>query len=436
MAAAVYLFLNLGLFYFAFLINSGAMIVCGLVMAALFLFFFISGLVSARKTHILLSMKDGQLDMTIQKTGILPLTSLKFVFSFLYDQSPEGQEVKGRICFPKGESHAVYPLSIPYSGSGRITADRLKVSDLSGLFSFRRELIERLAREYRVVILAKDTGRVEEFRAFGCEFREIPVEAHGINPLKELQLLSLFKKLLRELKPDIVLTYTIKPNVYAGMACASLGIPYVANITGLGTAVENGGMMQKLTLALYKRGLRKAQMVFFQNQENQRFLLERGIVKGRYDLLPGSGVNLSRYQVLPYPQGETEDFVFIGRLIKEKGIDLELVKKDQNMTDVDDFDFICHIAFNQKPLTRRERAENVKKRDIFGKYGDAAREVINALLDKYAELGIYDIESTEILKQNPFTKYGKPARIAALFGGNDKYRQALREIESELYRVA
>ncbi len=123
-------------------------------------------------------------------------------------------------------------------------------------------------------------------------------------------------------------------------------------------------------------------------------------------------------------------------MLKDKGIDLELIKKDQNMTDVDDFDFICHIAFNQKPLTRRERAKNVKKRDIFGKYGEAAREVINALLDKYAELGIYDIESTEILKQNPFTKYGKPARIAALFGGSDKYRAALKELEKELYRVA
>lgn len=126
----------------------------------------------------------------------------------------------------------------------------------------------------------------------------------------------------------------------------------------------------------------------------------------------------------------------IRNMLKEKGIDLELIKKDQNMTDVDDFDFICHIAFNQKPLTRRERAENVKKRDIFGKYGEAAREVINALLDKYAELGIYDIESTEILKQNPFTKYGKPARIAALFGGSDKYRAALKELENELYKVA
>lgn len=126
----------------------------------------------------------------------------------------------------------------------------------------------------------------------------------------------------------------------------------------------------------------------------------------------------------------------IRNMLKEKGIDLELIKKDQNMTDVDDFDFICHIAFNQKPLTRCERAENVKKRDIFGKYGEAAKEVINALLDKYAELGIYDIESTEILKQNPFTKYGKPSRIAALFGGNDKYRMALRELENELYKIA
>lgn len=123
----------------------------------------------------------------------------------------------------------------------------------------------------------------------------------------------------------------------------------------------------------------------------------------------------------------------IRNMLKEKGIDLELIKKDQNMTDVDDFDFICHIAFDQKPLTRRERVNNVKKRGLFGKYGEAAKEVINALLDKYAEFGIYDIESTEILKQNPFTKYGKPARIAALFGGNENYRQAIRELEKEIY---
>ena len=123
-------------------------------------------------------------------------------------------------------------------------------------------------------------------------------------------------------------------------------------------------------------------------------------------------------------------------MLKEKGIDIDLVKKGQNMDDVDDFDFICHIAFNQKPLTRRERANNVKKRDVFGKYSAAAREIIDALLDKYAELGIYDIESTEILKQTPFTKYGKPSRIASIFGGNIQYREALQLITKELYKAA
>ena len=123
----------------------------------------------------------------------------------------------------------------------------------------------------------------------------------------------------------------------------------------------------------------------------------------------------------------------IRNMLKDFGIDLELIKKDQNMSDVDDFDFICHIAFNQKPLTRRERAENVKQRDLFGKYGEAAKEVINALLDKYAEIGIYDLESTTILTQKPFTNYGKPSRIAALFGGNDKYYEAIKELENALY---
>lgn len=130
---------------------------------------------------------------------------------------------------------------------------------------------------------------------------------------------------------------------------------------------------------------------------------------------------------------EQKKSVIRDMLKNDKGIDLESIKKDHNMTDTDDFDFICHIAFDQKPLTRRERANNVKKRDIFGKYGDVAKEVINALLDKYAELGIYDIEGTEVLKQSPFTNYGKPSRIASLFGGNDKYRQAIKELEKELY---
>jgi type I restriction enzyme R subunit len=125
----------------------------------------------------------------------------------------------------------------------------------------------------------------------------------------------------------------------------------------------------------------------------------------------------------------------IRALFLERGINLENLKADQNMADVDDFDFICHVAFGQKPLTRQERANNVKKRDFLNKYKGAAREVLEALLDKYMNAGIYEIEKTEILKLDPFQKFGKPSRIAQFFGGKDGYLRAIKELEEELYKV-
>ena len=198
----------------------------------------------------------------------------------------------------------------------------LLVSNVSsGLLNFRHELIEKLLEDHRVVILAKDTGRADECRAMGCEFHNIQSELHGTNPITEMKMVSLYRKTIKSIGPDVVLTYTIKPNIYAGMACASLGIPYIANITGLGPAVENGGLLQKITLPLYRYGLRKAKKVFFQNADNRDFMLNRGIVKGDWELIPGSGVNLERFPVLDYPDGDTVDFTFIARIVKEKGID-------------------------------------------------------------------------------------------------------------------
>lgn len=122
-------------------------------------------------------------------------------------------------------------------------------------------------------------------------------------------------------------------------------------------------------------------------------------------------------------------------LLLERGIDLESIKKDQKMTDLDDFDFICHVAFDQKPLTRKERANNVKKRDFLNKYKGVARDVLEALLDRYMNTGIYEIEKTEILKLDPFIKYGKPSKIASYFGGKTGYFQALKELQEEIYKV-
>lgn len=120
-------------------------------------------------------------------------------------------------------------------------------------------------------------------------------------------------------------------------------------------------------------------------------------------------------------------------LLRERGIDLEKMKAEQGMSDVDDYDFICHVAFDKKPLTRRERANNVKKRDFLSRYSGVAREVLEALLDKYMNVGIYEIEKTKILKLDPFLKLGKPAKIAGYFGGKEGYMKAVKELEEAIY---
>lgn len=122
-------------------------------------------------------------------------------------------------------------------------------------------------------------------------------------------------------------------------------------------------------------------------------------------------------------------------LLMEQGIDLEQMKAEHGMSDVDDFDFICHVAYDQKPLTRRERANNVKKRDFLSRYSGVAREVLEALLERYMNVGVYEIEKTEILQLDPFKRLGKPAKIASYFGGRDGYLKAVQELMEELYKA-
>jgi len=126
----------------------------------------------------------------------------------------------------------------------------------------------------------------------------------------------------------------------------------------------------------------------------------------------------------------------IQELFRERGINLDILKIEQGMDDVDDFDFICHVAFDQRPLTRKERANKVRKSDFLDKYGEAAREVLEALLDKYMNMGIYEIENKDVLKLDPLKKYGSPAKIVSMFGGRDGFVKAIQELGKELYKVA
>ena len=192
-----------------------------------------------------------------------------------------------------------------------------------GLYKFRKDLLEALlANKHEVFISLPNGDFIDDMQQMGCRFIETEISRHGTNPLTDLALAKKYCAIIKSVKPDIVFTYTIKPNVYGGIACQLCKVPYVANVTGLGTAVENGGILQKITLALYRTGLRKAKRVFFQNQANQDFMLRHKVVRGAYSLLPGSGVNLERFVPLPYPD-ETDGihFVFISRIMREKGIE-------------------------------------------------------------------------------------------------------------------
>ena len=194
-----------------------------------------------------------------------------------------------------------------------------------GLYKFRKELLEELHKNHYEVFASLPAGEFEEqIKALGCTYIETDINRRGTNPFEDLKLYGKYKKMMREIKPDLVLTYTIKPNVYGGMACQKYKIPYIVNVTGLGSALENGGALQQLTKQMYKAGLKKANMVFLQNEENLNFMKKNGVLSGPYDLIPGSGVNTSQYAYCDYPKEEMIHFVFVGRMMKEKGFELYL----------------------------------------------------------------------------------------------------------------
>lgn len=191
-----------------------------------------------------------------------------------------------------------------------------------GLYQFRKELIEELLKEHKVVISLPYGDFVKPLEDIGCNFIDTPVDRRGIDPIRDLKLFFTYLKILRRVKPDLVITYTIKPNVYGGFACRLLKIHYAVNITGLGTAFENGGMLKKIVTVMNKIGCKKAKVVFFENEGNRQIFIKEKIVKESQTYrLNGAGVNLEKYQVEPYPGGEKIKFLFMGRIMAEKGID-------------------------------------------------------------------------------------------------------------------
>jgi len=200
-------------------------------------------------------------------------------------------------------------------------------NDTTFAYNLRREILLRSVQEgYQVTLIAEFLSHTEELASLGCNMIDVQTGRHGKSIVQDLRLFLKYFTVLRSCRPDIVLSNNIKPNVYAGLACRLLRIRYIPNITGLGTPVENPGPLQRLTTFLYKIGVGGASAVLFQNKENERFFRERNMLSPRSSviLLPGSGVDLQSHPLLEYPREDKIHFLFVARVMKEKGIDLFL----------------------------------------------------------------------------------------------------------------
>lgn len=196
------------------------------------------------------------------------------------------------------------------------------------IYCFRKELIEEIiASGYEMLISCPDGEKFELMKHLEYRYDDPVIDRRGTNIVADAKLFIHYLRLFIKNKPSVVLTYTAKPNVYAGLAAFLLGIPVISNVTGFGSVLNEGGIKQKLIMSLFKFAFRRSACVMFQNSTNMKLAEETGMVKGEHKLIPGSGVNTERYPLQPYPDGgngkdgEKVVFNYIGRILHDKGVD-------------------------------------------------------------------------------------------------------------------
>lgn len=191
------------------------------------------------------------------------------------------------------------------------------------IYNFRKELVQKLIQNgYEVYIsLPKDDDKVPKMIDWGCKFIETNVDGRGKNPFTDLKLILHYIRILKKIKPDVILAYTIKPNLYGGLASRWLRVPYINTITGLGSGFIKDSFLKRFLSVMYKVSLKKSSTVFFQNTADMNVLIKSKTLKAPYALIPGSGVNLDEYRYKNFPMDGRVTFIFIGRIMKDKGID-------------------------------------------------------------------------------------------------------------------
>lgn len=232
---------------------------------------------------------------------------------------------------------------------------------------FRRELIKKIAQLGNEVIISippSEQKEIDTLESYGSKVVITDMERRGMNPLKDISLLNRYKKLIKSVNPDKVITYTIKPNIYGSIACKSLKIPHYCNVTGLGSAfMADGGLMRKLVSIMYKFSMNKAEKIFFENVGNRDVLVNSKIIKPEQAVvMAGAGVNVDEFDFSEYPNDDGKiHFLNVGRIMKEKGMDelffaIKKIRKDySNVT----FDFIGWYEDNYREIVEKMQSEGL-----------------------------------------------------------------------------
>lgn len=190
-----------------------------------------------------------------------------------------------------------------------------------GLYKFRKELIEELLKNNDVTISLPDGEFIKPLEDLGCSFINTGIDRRGMNPITDLKLLFSYLNIVKREAPDMIITYTIKPNIYGGLVCGLQDIPFAVNVTGLGTAFQFDNWIKRIVVFLYRLALKRVKIVFFENTEDKQIFIKNGIVnEDKSCLLMGAGVNLKTYSLIEYPKEDMTRFLFIGRVMKEKGV--------------------------------------------------------------------------------------------------------------------
>jgi galacturonosyltransferase len=190
------------------------------------------------------------------------------------------------------------------------------------LYSFRKELIRKLIEDGHAVYLSMPKSEENIFFSdMGCKIVETPVDRRGVNPIQDIGLILNYIKIMYKLNPDIIFSYTIKPNIYGCIASKFTNIRQICNITGTGSTFLEKGTINMVAKILYKLSIKKSYKVYFQNSGDRDFFIQNKMVANNYEVLPGSGVNLEQYVICDVPSGDEVNFIFIGRVMKLKGID-------------------------------------------------------------------------------------------------------------------